>query len=46
MSGTFLNAMRLSEPGKESKPFKLNDGDIVQFGVDFRGSDDSEYQTF
>lgn len=41
-SGTFLNAMRLSEPGKESKPFKLHDNDIVQFGVDFRGSEENE----
>lgn len=37
-SGTFLNAMRLSLPGEESKPFKLKNGDAIQFGVDRRGS--------
>jgi len=40
-SGTFLNAMRLGEPGKESKPFKIRTGDIIQFGVDFRGTGDA-----
>lgn len=39
-SGTFLNAMRLSLPGDESKPFKLKTGDIIQFGVDYRGGSD------
>jgi len=39
-SGTFLNAMRLSLPGEESKPFKLKNGDTIQFGVDYRGSVD------
>ncbi len=37
-SGTFLNAMRLSLPGEESKPFKLKNGDTIQLGVDYRGS--------
>jgi pSer/pThr/pTyr-binding forkhead associated (FHA) protein len=37
-SGTFLNAMRLSEAGKESKPYRLKPGDIVQFGVDYKGA--------
>ena len=42
-SGTFLNAMRLSEPGKESRPFKIVTGDVVQFGVDLRrGHHDDE----
>lgn len=35
-SGTFLNAMRLSQPHEESKPFKIKNGDIIQFGVDYR----------
>lgn len=39
-SGTFLNAMRLSLPGEESKPFKIKNGDAIQFGVDRRGTDD------
>jgi len=37
-SGTFLNSLRLSPAGQESKPFKMKDGDTVQFGVDFQGS--------
>lgn len=41
-SGTFLNAMRLSEPGKESKPYKLKTGDIIQFGVDYKGATDGK----
>jgi len=40
-SGTFLNAMRLSLPGEESKPFKLKNGDTIQLGVDYRGSIDN-----
>ena len=39
-SGTFLNAMRLSEPGRESKPYKLKSGDVIQFGVDYKGATD------
>ena len=36
-SGTFLNHIRLSQPNLESKPFPLNDGDVVQLGIDFKG---------
>jgi len=36
-TGTFLNAMRLSLPGEESKPFKLKNGDTIQLGVDRKG---------
>jgi E3 ubiquitin-protein ligase DMA1/2 len=39
-SGTFLNHIRLSPPGQESKPFPVNDGDIVQLGIDFRGGEE------
>ncbi|KAH6661241.1 hypothetical protein BKA67DRAFT_79336 [Truncatella angustata] len=39
-SGTFLNHIRLSPPGNESKPFIVNDGDIVQLGIDFRGGEE------
>ncbi|KAI0127471.1 hypothetical protein BJ170DRAFT_373607 [Xylariales sp. AK1849] len=39
-SGTFLNHIRLSPPGNESKPFAVNDGDIVQLGIDFRGGEE------
>jgi len=41
-SGTFLNAMRLSEPGKESKPFKIQSGDSLQLGVDYKKGTKSE----
>jgi hypothetical protein len=40
-SGTFLNGMRLSPSGKESRPYPLKQGDMVQFGVDFKGKADS-----
>lgn len=39
-SGTFLNHIRLSQPGTESKPFPVNDGDIVQLGIDFKGGEE------
>ncbi|KAK5009434.1 hypothetical protein LTR28_001074 [Elasticomyces elasticus] len=35
-SGTFLNHVRLSQPASESRPFPVNDGDIVQLGIDFK----------
>lgn len=39
-SGTFLNHIRLSSPGAESKPYPVNDGDIVQLGIDFKGGEE------
>lgn len=39
-SGTFLNHIRLSQPGVESKPYKVGDGDVVQLGIDFRGGEE------
>lgn len=39
-SGTFLNHIRLSQPGVESKPYPLNDGDVVQLGIDFKGGEE------
>ncbi|ROV95029.1 hypothetical protein VPNG_09461 [Cytospora leucostoma] len=39
-SGTFLNHIRLSPPGQESKPFPINDGDVVQLGIDFKGGEE------
>ena len=39
-SGTFLNHVRLSPPGVESKPWPVNDGDVVQLGIDFRGGEE------
>ncbi|KAG8530340.1 uncharacterized protein KY384_004842 [Bacidia gigantensis] len=39
-SGTFLNHIRLSQPNMESRPFPVNDGDVVQLGIDFRGGEE------
>ncbi|MCJ1308989.1 hypothetical protein MMC25_002644 [Agyrium rufum] len=39
-SGTFLNHIRLSQPSIESRPFPVNDGDVVQLGIDFRGGEE------
>ncbi|KAL7791909.1 hypothetical protein V8C37DRAFT_138739 [Trichoderma ceciliae] len=39
-SGTFLNHIRLSLPSEESKAFPVNDGDIVQLGIDFKGGEE------
>lgn len=39
-SGTFINGVRLSRPGKTSKPCCLEDGDVVQLGVDYQNGFD------
>jgi pSer/pThr/pTyr-binding forkhead associated (FHA) protein len=39
-SGTFLNHVRLSSPGIESRPYPVNDGDVVQLGIDFKGGEE------
>lgn len=44
-SGTFLNNIRLSPPGQESKPVELKDGDIVQLGVDYQGGAEEIYRS-
>jgi len=36
-SGTFLNGMRLSPSNKESRPYPLKDGDVIQLGIDYQG---------
>ncbi|KAJ2996941.1 hypothetical protein HDV02_006033 [Globomyces sp. JEL0801] len=36
-SGTFLNRLRLSPSGKESRPYPVKSGDIIQLGVDYQG---------
>ena len=43
-SGTFLNHIRLSQPSVESRPFPVNDGDIVQLGIDFRGGEEAIFR--
>jgi hypothetical protein len=44
-SGTFLNHVRLSAAGAESKPFQLKDGDILQLGVDYQGGTEDIYKS-
>jgi len=44
-SGTFLNNMRLSPPGQESKAVEIKDGDIVQLGVDYQGGTEEIYRS-
>ena len=44
-SGTFLNHVRLSPPATESRPFPINDGDIVQLGMDFRGGEETIFRS-
>ena len=43
-SGTFLNHIRLSGAGVESRPFPLRDGDILQLGVDYQGGAEEMYR--
>jgi pSer/pThr/pTyr-binding forkhead associated (FHA) protein len=44
-SGTFLNKMRLSPSGKESRPYPMKQGDILQFGIDFKGKIEDIYKS-
>ena len=43
-SGTFLNHIRLSQPSVESNAWAVNDGDIVQLGIDFKGGEEMIYR--
>ena len=43
-SGTFLNRLRLSPSGKESRPYPLKSGDIIQMGVDYQGRQEEIYK--
>lgn len=43
-SGTFLNHIRLSAPGAESRAFPLKDGDVLQLGVDYQGGTEEIYR--
>ncbi|KAJ3034784.1 hypothetical protein HDV00_004646 [Rhizophlyctis rosea] len=44
-SGTWLNQMRLSPSGKESRPYTLRDGDTLRFGADFRDKPQDIYKS-
>ncbi|CAN6626017.1 hypothetical protein TRVA0_010S02542 [Trichomonascus vanleenenianus] len=43
-SGTFLNHMRLSPAGQPSEPHAISDGDVIQFGMDYRGGSEELYK--
>jgi E3 ubiquitin-protein ligase DMA1/2 len=43
-SGTFLNHIRLSQPSAESRPYPVNDGDVVQLGIDYRGGEEQIFR--
>lgn len=43
-SGTFLNRLRLSPASTESRPYQVNDGDIIQLGIDFKGGEESIFR--
>lgn len=43
-SGTFLNHIRLSPANQESKPYQVNDGDVIQLGIDFRGGEEQIFR--
>ncbi|KAJ3045930.1 hypothetical protein HDV00_006196 [Rhizophlyctis rosea] len=42
--GTLLNGLRLSSSEKESKRHLLTNGDVLQFGVDYRGGEEERYK--
>ncbi|KAE9392987.1 SMAD/FHA domain-containing protein [Gymnopus androsaceus JB14] len=44
-SGTFLNHIRLSPAGTESRPHQVRDGDILQLGVDYQGGSEDIYKS-
>lgn len=43
-SGTFLNHIRLSQPGEQSNSSPIKDGDIVQLGIDFKGGEEAIFR--
>lgn len=43
-SGTFLNHIRLSQPGEQSNPSPIKDGDVIQLGIDFKGGEEAIFR--
>ncbi|KAJ3102550.1 hypothetical protein HDU97_000419 [Phlyctochytrium planicorne] len=43
-SGTFLNRLRLSPSGRESRPYPIKSGDVIQLGVDYQGRQEEIYK--
>lgn len=44
-SGTFLNNERLSLPSTESELRRITTGDVIRFGVDFRGGQEPHFRS-
>lgn len=44
-SGTFLNNERLSLPSTESGLRRITTGDVIRFGVDFRGGQEPQFRS-
>ena len=43
-SGTFLNRLRLSPSGKDSRPYAVKSGDVIQLGVDYQNRNEEIYK--
>jgi hypothetical protein len=43
-SGTFLNNIRLSSPNTASRHTQINDGDVLQLGVDYQGGQEDMFR--
>lgn len=37
--------MRMSPLGKESRPYSIKDGDVIQLGVDYKGKTEDLYKS-
>ncbi|KAJ3110175.1 hypothetical protein HK100_003131, partial [Physocladia obscura] len=44
-SGTWVNRHRLSPSGKESRPYVIKSGDVVQLGMDYQGRQEDMYKS-
>ncbi|KAJ3241479.1 hypothetical protein HDU81_000531 [Chytriomyces hyalinus] len=44
-SGTWVNKHRLSPPGKESRAYPLNSGDVIQLGIQYQGRQEDVYKS-
>ncbi|KAJ3194351.1 hypothetical protein HK101_002919 [Irineochytrium annulatum] len=43
-SGTLLNRLRLSPSGRESRPYPIKSGDVIQLGLDYQGRQEEIYK--
>ncbi|KAJ3010164.1 UNVERIFIED_CONTAM: hypothetical protein HDU68_002298 [Siphonaria sp. JEL0065] len=44
-SGTWVNRHRLSPSGKESRPYNIKSGDVIQLGMDYQGRQEDMYKS-